>query len=73
MESDPIRITVDLWYDTDNTAPYPETKTKSFMVDQGSKFKRAIGTIIDDEGDAFYLDRYSISYEKPLPWIILKN
>ena len=62
-----------LFYDTDNTAPYPEVETKGLMIGQGSKVVRSIGNIIDDEGNSAYLDSYELSYSEPIDWIILKN
>ena len=29
--------------------------------------------MIDNEGDSFYLEKYELSTEEDLPWILLKN
>ena len=73
MESEPIFFFVSLFYDTANTAPYPEVEPKSLKLGQGSKAVRSIGAIVDDEGDYAYLESYELSYSEPLDWIVLKN
>ena len=73
MFSEVFQVDVTIRYDTDNTAPYFTAALPDIKVGQGFTVGQALGQIIDDQGDSYYLEKYSISSEEELSWIVLKN
>ena len=71
--SEVLKVSVRMFYDTDNTAPYLSSGPGEFRVGLGYTVTKYIGSIIDDQGDDYYLEQYTLSTEDEIPWIILRN